>query len=221
MSNKKKILIIVICIILVVALIIGGIVLYKINKNKNTQNDEPKPAAQTSSNNNTKSRSKRAKGTDSELEKVETTTTSKNKRFLEDYEIIGRLEIPKIELSCDILNEVTKRSIEIAVGQMYSTSRLNQPGNTVLYGHNYRNTLFFSRLDELVIGDKLYITDEEEGKRLTYEVYNIFETTSTDTSFYVRTADMTGGKAEVTLSTCTDDASQTDRRLIILAREIQ
>lgn len=28
---------------------------------------------------------------------------------------------------------------------------------------------------------------------------------------------MTGGKAEVTLSTCTDDASQTDRRLIILA----
>lgn len=220
MSNKKKILIIVISIILVVALIIGGIVLYRINKNKNTKKDEPEPVAQTTSN-NTKNKSKRAKGTDSELEQVEVNTASKSKRFLEDYEIIGILEIPKIELKCDILKEVTKRSIEIAVGQMYSTSRLNQPGNTVLYGHNYRNTLFFSRLDELVIGDKLYITDEEEGKRLTYEVYNIFETTSTDTSFYVRTAEMTGGKAEVTLSTCTDDASQTDRRLIILAREIQ
>ena len=41
----------------------------------------------------------------------------------------------------------------------------------------------------------------------------------TDTSFYNRTSEITEGKAEVTLSTCTDDASETDRRLIVQARE--
>ena len=47
-----------------------------------------------------------------------------------------------------------------------------------------------------------------------YSIYNKFETTSTDTSFYQRD---TAGKAEITLSTCTDASN--DMRTIILARE--
>ena len=47
---------------------------------------------------------------------------------------------------------------------------------------------------------------------MTYTIYNKFETTPEDTSFYQRD---TGGKAEVTLSTCTDDSSA---RLIICAK---
>ena len=137
---------------------------------------------------------------------------------MEDYEVIGNLEKPKIELKTKILSETTKRSLEIAVAQIYTTGGLNQPGNTVIYGHNYRNTLFFSRNDELVVGDKFYITDMDNNKK-TYQIYNIFETTSTDTSFYARSASDTEGKAEVTLSTCTDDASTTDKRLIVRARE--
>ncbi len=139
---------------------------------------------------------------------------------LEGFEIIGTIEIPKTDLHCPILAEVTKRPLEIAVAQMYTTSALNKPGNTVIYGHNYRNSLFFSRNDELQKGDTLYITDKEKNK-LKYEIYDSFITTSTDTTFYARTSKQTGGKAEVTLSTCTDDASTTDRRLIILARETE
>ena len=144
-------------------------------------------------------------------------TSNPKKKYMEDYEIIGQIEIPKIDLKCNILNETTKRALEIAVTKIYTTSDLNLPGNTVIYGHNYRNALFFSRNDELENGDKLYITDTE-GNKVKYEIYNIFETTSADTSFYARTAADTGGKAEVTLSTCTDDASQTDRRLIVQAK---
>ena len=224
MSRKKYIIIIIIAGVLIVGLIIGSISLIKLkNRKDNTNNITNAKEEQSniiSKNTVNKGKSKRAKGSSSEIEQVETNSVTKEKRRLENYDIIGMIEIPKIDLKCDILSEVTKRSIEIAVAQMYSTSSLNKPGNTVIYGHNYRNTLFFSRNDELVIGDKIYITDEAEGKKLTYEIYDIFETTSTDTSFYTRTADMTGGKAEVTLSTCTDDASTTDRRLIILAREI-
>ena len=141
------------------------------------------------------------------------TTWEKNK----DGDLVGTIEIPKTKLKCTILSEVTKRSIEIGVGKIYTTSGLNQPGTTVIYGHNYRNSLFFSKNKELTNGDKIYILDQT-GTKLTYEVYNSFETTSTDTSFYTNTD--TQGKAEIVLSTCTDDASTTDKRFIIQAREV-
>ena len=84
----------------------------------------------------------------------------------------------------------------------------------MIIGHNYRNGLFFSNNKKLNIGDKIYITDND-GNRLTYTIYNKFETTDTDTSFYQRD---TAGIPEVTLSTCTDDSSA---RLIILAKADQ
>lgn len=162
---------------------------------------------------------KKANSGNTTLNAINVTNSNSDRKMMEDYIIIGTIEIPKVKLKCAILNQVTKKSIEIAVGQIYTVNGLNKPGNTVIYGHNYRNDLFFSRNDELTNGDKIYILDEE-GTKLTYEIYNIFITTSTDTSFYARTAEETGGKAEITLSTCTDDASTTDRRLIIQAREI-
>ena len=162
---------------------------------------------------------KKANSGNTTLNAINVTNSNSDRKMMEDYIIIGTIEIPKVKLKCAILNQVTKRSIEIAVAKIYTVNGLNKPGNTVIYGHNYRNDLFFSRNDELTNGDKIYILDEE-GTKLTYEIYNIFITTSTDTSFYARTAEETGGKAEITLSTCTDDASTTDRRLIIQAREI-
>ena len=83
--------------------------------------------------------------------------------------------------------------------------------NCVIVGHNYRNGLFFSNNKKLQLGDKIYITDNS-GTTLTYTIYDKFETSDSDTSFFQRD---TEGKPEVTLSTCTDDSSA---RLIILAR---
>ena len=57
---------------------------------------------------------------------------------------------------------------------------------------------------------------DTHGVEFEYSIYKIFETSSTDTSFYQRD---TQGLREITLSTCTDDASTTDQRLIIFARE--
>lgn len=144
-------------------------------------------------------------------------SSSSKKKMMEGYQVIGVLEIPKTKLKTNILAETTKKSLEIAVAQIYTTSALNQPGNTVIYGHNYRNSLFFSKNDELVVGDKVFITDEETHEKKEYKIKEIFETTATDTSFYTRTAEDTLGRAQVTLSTCTDDADQTDRRLIVIA----
>ncbi|MBP3464052.1 MAG: sortase [Clostridia bacterium] len=215
-DKKSKILTIVLVVIIVAIIAVVAYLAYTAFAEKKTEenytnaaNEFEKAVTATAS---------KAQGSNSTLNALNINMDPSNKKYMEGYEIIGTIEIPKVDLKCAILKEVTTRSIEIAVAQMYTTDGLNKPGNTVIYGHNYRNSLFFSRNDELEIGDEIKILDQQ-GNKLTYEIFNIFETTMTDTSFYNRTAEITGGKAEVTLSTCTDDASQTDRRLIIQASE--
>lgn len=137
-------------------------------------------------------------------------SSSTTKQTYKGFGVLGTMEIPATKLKYPVLEKVTKKSIETAVAFLYG-SGLNQPGNSVIIGHNYRNGLFFSNNKKLNVGDKIYITDNE-GKKLTYTIYNKFETTPEDTSFYQRD---TGGKPEVTLSTCTDDSSA---RLIIFAK---
>ncbi|MBR3133579.1 MAG: sortase [Clostridia bacterium] len=142
-------------------------------------------------------------------------TSSDDKIYMEGYEVVAKIRIPAISIEYPILNEVTKKSLDTAICLLYTVNGINQPGNTVYIGHNYRNSLFFSKNDQLENGDKVYIKDTT-GQEIEYTIYNIFETTSTDTSFYQRD---TQGLREITLSTCTDDASTTDKRLIIFARE--
>ena len=142
-----------------------------------------------------------------------TTSSNNQKRTYKGFGVLVTMEIPTINFSYPVLDKVTKKSIETSVAFLYGVG-LNQPGNSVIIGHNYRNGLFFSNNKKLNIGDKIYITDND-GNRLTYTIYNKFETTDTDTSFYQRD---TAGIPEVTLSTCTDDSSA---RLIILAKADQ
>lgn len=135
---------------------------------------------------------------------------SKVKKTYKGFGVLGTMEIPATNFKYPILEKVTKKSIETAVAFLYGAG-VNQPGNTVIIGHNYRNGLFFSNNKKLNIGDKIYITDND-GVKLEYTIYNKFETTPEDTSFYQRD---TGGKPEVTLSTCTDNSKA---RLIICAK---
>lgn len=141
------------------------------------------------------------------------TSSSSGKKMYKGFGVLGTIEIPATNLKYPVLEKVTTKSLETAVAFLYGTG-LNQEGNTVIIGHNYRNNLFFSNNKRLNIGDKIYITDND-GNRLEYNIYNKFETTPEDTSFYQRD---TGGNSEITLSTCTDDSSA---RLIILAKNEQ
>ncbi len=137
--------------------------------------------------------------------------SSSNVVMYEDYVVLGRIEIPKTGRDYPILHKVTKRSLEIAVATIYSPG-INEVGNTVIMGHNYRNGTLFSNNKMLELGDKIYITDAK-GRRITYTVYNKYETDENDASYMTRD---TGGKREISLSTCTDEGN---KRLIIWARE--
>ena len=124
----------------------------------------------------------KSKGSNSTLNSVNVSLDKSDRQQMEGYNVIGTIEIPKSRFKMCYIRKVTPRSIEIAVGMMYTTAGLNEPGNTVIYGHNYRNKLFFSRNDELQTGDEIRILDES-GRKITYEIFNIFETTMTDTTF--------------------------------------
>lgn len=142
------------------------------------------------------------------------TTTSGRRRTTSSYRgynMIGTIQIPKTKVKAPVVDKVTVKSISAAVGILYGPG-LNEVGNTVLVAHNYRNGTFFSNNKKLVIGDKIYITDAT-GRKIEYNVYNTYTTSDMDFSYATRD---TNGKREISLSTCTTDAS---KRLVIWARE--
>lgn len=151
-----------------------------------------------------------------ELTPEKETTTAKNEKeaekvYMEGYEVKGLIEIPKTGIKYPVLESVTKKSLETAVGIAYGPG-LNEVGNTIIYGHNYRNGLFFSDNKKLAKGDEVYITDQK-GEKVVYVIYNIYQTTPSDATYMTRD---TAGRREISLQTCTDDSSG---RIIVWAAE--
>lgn len=140
-------------------------------------------------------------------------TTKIQRKKYEGYYVDGAIQIPKTNVSYPVLEKVTGPSLEKSVGILYGPG-LNEPGNTVIAGHNFRNGQFFSNNKKLVNGDKVIITGIN-GQKMTYTIYDKFETTEDDTAYMTRD---TNGAREISLSTCTDDGS---KRLIILAKADQ
>lgn len=144
---------------------------------------------------------------------AKTQTSNKNNTYstYKGYSVIGTIQIPKTKIKAPIVDTVTPSSISAAVAVLYG-SGLNKVGNTVLVAHNYRNGTFFSNNKNLVEGDKVYITDTT-GVKQEYTIYKTYITDETDFSYATRN---TNGKKEISLSTCTTDAT---KRLVILAAE--
>jgi len=137
-----------------------------------------------------------------------TQTTTKYK----GYDVIGTIQIPSINLKYPILEQLTKKSLETSVVLLYTAQGLNNQGNSVIIGHNYRNGTMFSNVKKLSNGDYIYITDQS-GRKVRYTVYNIYRASGSESSYMTRN---TNGKREISLSTCTDDSKA---RTIVLARE--
>ena len=216
-SKYNKLLTIVLVIIAIIGLLVfWGIEVFQKNSITNEtaefvdsyQGDDQTPDDETQNSDNDGSNPL------DEIEESNTTGSSKRtKKTYKGYVVNGTMEIPKINFKYPVLEEFNKKSLETSVVILYGAG-LNQPGNTVIIGHNYRNGVFFSNNKKLNNGDKIYVTDYT-GKKVSYTIYNKFETTPEDTSFYQRD---TNGNPEITLSTCTDDSSA---RLIIFAKADQ
>lgn len=131
-------------------------------------------------------------------------------RTWKGYEVIGKIEIPKLNLEKYILSKTSNEALKAAVTKT-AGPRVNEIGNLCIAGHNYTQT--FGKLKELEIGDILFLTDTYD-RRIMYKIYNMDKVLPTDTSCL---SQETKGEREVTLITCTLGAI---KRQIVKAVEV-
>lgn len=135
------------------------------------------------------------------------------------YTTIAAINIPKINVTYPIIDgptdttEETEDLLKISPTKFWGPNP-NEEGNFCIVGHNYRNTRFFSKVPTLQNGDIIDITDLN-GKVITYKVYDKYEVEPTDVNC---TSQLTNGRKEITLITCTDDSKY---RVVVKAREIK
>lgn len=141
-------------------------------------------------------------------------TSTVKRQTYKGYSLSGYIEIPSIKLDPDkmpILERFNSGSSDVAPGINYGPG-LNKVGNTVIFGHNYRNGTHFSNLDKVKINDTIYVTDLYNGhKRVKYTVYNVYQTAANDFDY---ASASTQGKMEISLSTCYGDDNNDDRTIV-------
>ena len=216
-SNFLTILLVVIIIAILVIIGVLGYKYYKTYVTKNSSQDfvdnfvDSSTDGQKNNKNNDSTNDIQYDGID-EGEKTETDTSTGKKKQYNGFDVAGTIEIPATGLKCPILEQYTysPKALETSVVVLYGVG-LNQPGNTTIAGHNYRNGLIFSNNKKLNIGDKIYITDSS-GRRVAYTIYNKYEADENESDYITRD---TQGVTEISLTTCTDDSKA---RIIILAK---
>ena len=216
-SNFLTILLVVIIIAILVIIGVLGYKYYKTYVTKNSSQDfvdnfvDSSTDGQKNNKNNDSTNDIQYDGID-EGEKTETDTSTGKKKQYNGFDVAGTIEIPATGLKCPILEQYTysPKALETSVVVLYGVG-LNQPGNTTIAGHNYRNGLFFSNNKKLNIGDKIYITDSS-GRRVAYTIYNKYEADENESDYITRD---TQGVTEISQTTCTDDSKA---RIIILAK---
>lgn len=129
-----------------------------------------------------------------------------------EYSIVGVVNIPKINSKYPIIAETTDKLLKVSICKFWGANP-NEVGNLCIIGHNYKNSKFFSKVPTMVIGDIVEITDLS-GKTLKYKAYDIYTVDPSDTRC---TSQLTQGKKEVTLITCTNDTKQ---RVIVKCTEV-
>ena len=134
------------------------------------------------------------------------------------YSTEALIKIPSIDVEYPVIysENTSAKTIEdllkISVVKYWGPDA-NKPGNFCIVGHNYHNKKFFSKAAQLEKGDKIYITDQN-NKTLEYSVYDNYVV---DPDNLKCTSQLTNGKTEITLITCTMSGKQ---RTIIKARAI-
>lgn len=130
----------------------------------------------------------------------------------EGYQVIGTIQISKINIEYPILIESNEETLAKSIVRV-GDGLVNGIGNLTLAGHNYIDGSMFGKIDELEKDDEISILDLN-GNKVTYKIFDKFVTTPDDVSILEPVQE---NKREVTLITCINGNKN---RLIIKAREI-
>ena len=130
-----------------------------------------------------------------------------------NYTVEAILIVPRLEINYPVIAETSEELLKISINKYWGPEP-NEVGNYCVVGHNYKSKKMFGRLSEAVNGDIVEL-EGMDGKVVKYSVYDKYVVEPTDTSC---TSQLTNGRKEVTLITCTNYGTQ---RLVVKAREIK
>lgn len=144
----------------------------------------------------------------SELSAVpaETTQADAVPVTIEGYQVIGKLEISKIEAELPVIAFTDDEALKVSVCY-YQGPMPDEAGNLVITGHNFASGAHFGRLEELKKGDSV-VFSTPDGSVYSYTVTGTQEIKPDDTSALEGVTE----SHELTLLTCT---SHGNRRLIV------
>ncbi|MCI8471254.1 MAG: sortase [Clostridia bacterium] len=125
--------------------------------------------------------------------------------------LFGIIEIEKINLYYPVFSQLTEDLLKISPCKFYGDMP-NDNGNICIAGHNYDNSLFFSKISTLSIDDKISIFDNA-GTQYVYFVYDIYEVSESDLSPVL---DYDDTEKTLTLVTCNNLNSN---RIILKAKQ--
>ncbi|SFQ14250.1 sortase A [Lachnospiraceae bacterium XBB1006] len=122
------------------------------------------------------------------------------------------LRIPSIGTEDPVKEGVTKSALAASLGHETDTVQPGRVGNCVIAGHrNYTFGKFFNRLDEVKVGDMIYVDTVEET--YTYRVRETKVVDPTEVSILENTLN-----EQITLYTCTPIYIATHRLVIVAER---
>lgn len=131
-----------------------------------------------------------------------------------DSKINYLVRIPKIDSVEPVSEGTSKEALANSLGHDTSTAYPGEKGNCVIAGHrNYTFGKFFNRLDEVEIGDMIYVDTHEET--FSYQVKEIKVVEPEDVSILENTDDEI-----LTLYTCTPIYIAT-HRLVVIAKRVE
>ncbi len=123
------------------------------------------------------------------------------------------LKIPKLGIEYPVLSDTSEELLKISLNRLHGP-KPNQEGNYVIVGHNYKNGKMFGKLPGIAMDDICELTNLARKTTVTYKVYTRYVVEPDDVSC---TSQLTDGKKEITLITCTNGGKQ---RLVVKAVEI-
>lgn len=129
-----------------------------------------------------------------------------------EYDTEAVLSFPRLGIKYPVLSEENDKLLKVSLCKYWGPSP-NSIGNYCVVGHNYKSGKMFGKLSMAETGDQVILSDLS-GRTVTYSIYNKFKVDPTDVSC---TSQLTNGKREVTLITCTNYGKE---RLVLKAREV-
>lgn len=127
------------------------------------------------------------------------------------YDIVGIIEIPKINIEYPIINQTSDEAMALSITKFWGNN-VNDIGNFTMAGHNYFDGTMFSNTNKLNIGDTIKMTDLD-GKTIEYKVFDKYIIDPNDVKCVQSVEENT---REITLITCINGRNN---RLVVKARE--